>query len=97
MEKHKRPAKKTLLPVISSQAFSSQSAILRTIQQSDSQIYNILTYKYNNHFHFQTLFHYSYYKIFNIAPCAIQQVLAGCLFYTEQCVSINPKHLMVLS
>ena len=35
-----------------------------------------------------------YYKILNIIPCGIQQLLAVYLFYIQQGVSVNPKLLI---
>ena len=35
-----------------------------------------------------------FYKILNIVPCAIQQVLVVYLFYIQQCVYVNPKPLI---
>ena len=43
---------------------------------------------------FQILFRYRIYKLLNIVPCAIQQVLITDLFYLQYCVSVNHKLLI---
>ena len=57
------------------------------VQQSDSYIYIYISF-----FRFFSI--RGYYKIFNIVPCAIQQVLAVYLFYIQQCVYVNSKLLI---
>ena len=53
------------------------------IQQSNSYI-----------FFFRFFSIIGYYKILNIVPCAVCQVLVGYLFYIQYCASVNPKFLI---
>ena len=51
------------------------------VQQNDSVMYICMqTVCVYIDILFQILFHYSYYKILNIIPCAIESVLVGYLF-----------------
>ena len=67
--------------------------LVSAVQQSDSGIYiYILYYIYIRLFPI-----IDYYKILNIVLCAIQQDTVVCLFYIQQCVSVNPMHACMLS
>ena len=57
------------------------------------QVYSKMIQLYIYIFFFRSFSIIGYYKILNIVPCAIQQVLVVYLFYVQQCVSVNPKLL----
>ena len=55
--------------------------------EAHSKVIQINTYVYIFFLRFFSII--GYYKILIIVPCAIQQVLAGYLFYIEQCEYFN--------
>ena len=60
------------------------------------QVYSkvIQLYIYICSFFFRFFTHIGYYRVLSRVPCAVQQVLAGYLFYIWQCVWVNPKLLI---
>ena len=60
------------------------------------QAYNkvIQSYIHIYPFFFRFFSHIGYYRILSRVPCALQQVLVDYLFYTQQCVHVNPKLLI---